>query len=144
VLGDVEIGEDCIVLPGAVVRGDFGYIKIGNGVWIEDNVVVHGAPPGLEIGDKVTIGHGAVINGRKIGSRVLIGINACILHDVEIGDRCIIAAGAVVTDGMKIPDGSFVAGIPAKIVKKTTDEQLFWVERDPLLGLAEEYKKRGW
>ena len=147
VQGDVEIGENCIVLPGAVIRGDFGSIKIGKNVLIEDNAVVHGAPLGLDIGDNVTIGHGAVVNGRRIGNKVLVGINASVLHEVEIGDRCIIAAGAVVTQGMKVPSGSFVAGVPAEIIGETSEEQLEeWLERHPPLfpRLAEEYKKAGW
>src|SRR4030042_1839893 len=89
IIGDVEIGEGCAAFPGAVVRGDFGLIRIGKNVMIEDNVVLHGAPSGLDIGDGVTFGHGAVVNSRRIGSKVLIGMNATILHDSEIGDRCI-------------------------------------------------------
>jgi len=131
VVGEVEIGENCAVLPGAVIRGDFGGITIGKNVVIEDNVVVHGGPPCLDIGDDVTIGHGAVVNARRIGSKVLVGMNATVLHQVETGDRCIIAAGAVVTEGMKIPSDSFVAGVPAKVIGKATEKQLKWVERTP-------------
>ncbi len=148
IIGDVAIGEGCAAFPGAVVRGDFGPIRIGSNVMIEDNVVVHGAPSGLDIGDGVTLGHGAVINSRRIGSKVLIGMNATILHDSEIGDRCIIAAGAVVGQGMKVPDNSFVAGVPGRIVGKATKEQLQWVEHDPALyswwlEMLQEYKKGG-
>ena len=148
IIGDVEIGEGCAAFPGAVVRGDFGLIRIGSHVMIEDNVVVHGAPSGLDIGDGVTLGHGAVINSRRIGSKVLIGMNATILHDSEIGDNCIIAAGAVVGQGMKVPDGSFVAGVPGRVVGKATKEQLQWVEHDPAmyswwLEMLEEYRKSG-
>lgn len=148
IIGDVEIGEGCAAFPGAVVRGDFGPIRIGSNVMIEDNVVVHGAPSGLDIGDGVTLGHGAVINSRSIGSRVLIGMNATILHDSEIGNRCIIAAGAVVGQGMKVPDDSFVAGVPGRIVGKATREQLQWVEHDPALyswwlEMLQDYKKGG-
>src|SRR5512136_1946200 len=148
VLGDVVIGERCAAFPGAVVRADFGPIRIGDEVLIEDNVVLHGAPSGLDIGNGVTLGHGAVINSRRIGNKVLIGMNATILHDSEIGDRCIIAAGAVVGEGMKVPDGSFVAGVPGRIVGKATEEQLWWVERDPavhawLLELIDQYKREG-
>ncbi len=146
IIGDVEIGEDCVAFPGAVVRGDFGAIRIGSSVLIEDNVVVHGAPSGLDIGDGVTLGHGAVVNSRSIGSKVLIGINATVLHDAVIGDHCIIAAGAVVLEGMKVPDGSFVAGVPGKIVGKASPEQLKWVEHDPglrswWLELLQKYKQ---
>ena len=146
VLGDVEIGKYCCVMPGAVIRADFGSIRIGQNVWIEDNTVLHCDHPGLDIGDNVTVGHGAVVNGRRIGDKVLIGINASILHEAEIGDRCIIAAGAVVTQGTKIPSGSLVAGVPAKVIGETTEEKLnSWVGRSPQwsLKLAKEYKKQG-
>ena len=146
IVGDAEIGERCLIMPGAVIRADFGPIRIGNGVWVEDNAVVHGAPPCLEIGDDVTIGHGAVVNGSKVGNKVLIGINASILHDVEIGDHSIIAAGAVVPEGMKIPRGSFVAGVPAKIVREASRELIEkWLQRDPewYETLIKKYKEKG-
>lgn len=146
IVGDVVIGENCLVMPGAVIRADFANIKVGNGVWVEDNVVLHSAPPGLVIGDDVTIGHGAVVNGIKVGNKVLIGINASVLHDAEIGDNCIIAAGAVVTQGAKIPDGSFVAGVPGRITGAASKELIEkWLERDVewYSRLIGEYRKRG-
>lgn len=145
IVGDVEIGENCTVWPGAVVRGDFGSIRIGNNSHIEDNAVVHGAPPSLDIGDNVVIGHGAVVNARRIGNKVLVGINAAVLHEVETGDDCIIAAGAVVTRGMQIPSGSFVTGVPAKIVGKISEKHLMWVVDGPPFysQWAQEYKKQG-
>lgn len=146
IIGDVEIGENCLVMTGAVIRGDFGSIRIGKNVWIEDNVVLHSDYLGLSIGDDVTVGHGAVVNGWKIGSKVLIGINASVLHQVEIGDSCVIGAGAVITQGTKIPSGSFVAGVPARVTGEVTEELLKeWVGRDSqiLLQLAEGYRKHG-
>jgi carbonic anhydrase/acetyltransferase-like protein (isoleucine patch superfamily) len=148
ILGDVVIGERCAAFPGAVVRADFGPIRVGDDVLIEDNVVLHGDPKGLEIGNSVTLGHGAVVNSRRIGNQVLIGMNATVLHESEIGNRCIIAAGAVVGEGMTVPDGSFVAGVPGRIVDKATQSQLWWVDRDPtmhawLLQLIEQYKREG-
>ncbi len=85
ILGDVVIGERCAAYPGAVVRADFGPIRIGDDVLIEDNVVLHGDPKGLDIGNSVTLGHGAVVNSRRIGNQVLIGMNATVLHESEIG-----------------------------------------------------------
>ena len=148
ILGDVVIGERSAAFPGAVVRGDFGPIRVGDEVLIEDNVVLHGAPTGLDIGNGVTLGHGAVVNSRRIGNQVLIGMNATILHDSEIGNRCIIAAGAVVGEGMKVPDGSFVAGVPGRIVGKATKSQLQWVDHDPAmhswwLEMLKQYKREG-
>jgi len=133
IMGDVVIGENSAVFPGAVIRADFGRINIGSRVLVEDNVVLHCAPPGMDVGDDVTFGHGAAVNLRRIGSKVLVGMNSTLLHDAEIGDRCIIAAGTVVGQGMKVPDGSFVAGVPGRVVGESTDKQLEWVERQPEL-----------
>jgi carbonic anhydrase/acetyltransferase-like protein (isoleucine patch superfamily) len=127
VIGDVEIGENSSVWPGAVIRGDFGSIRIGDNSQIEDNCVVHTGSP-LVIGDSVHIGHGAVIHCSRIGNNVLIGSNATLLDDAEIGDSCIVAANCLVSRGMKVLDSSFVAGIPAKVKGKTTASQTASVE----------------
>ena len=112
VIGDVEIGEGCSIWPGAVIRGDFGLIRVGKNTNIQDNCIVHAE---VGIGNDVTIGHGAVVHCKRIGNNVLVGINATLLDDVEIEDYCLIAAGAVVSVGSKIPSYSFVAGVPAKV-----------------------------
>jgi len=114
VIGDVEIGENSGVWPGAVIRGDFTSIKIGGNTMIEDNSVVHTGVP-MEIGDNVIIGHSVVVHGTKIGNNTLIGNNATILDNAEVGSFCIIGAGCLVSQDMKIPDSSFVVGIPAEI-----------------------------
>jgi carbonic anhydrase/acetyltransferase-like protein (isoleucine patch superfamily) len=149
VIGDVEIGEHSSVWPGAVIRGDIGEIKIGKNSVVEDNCVIHSGSPTLPpighatIGDNVIIGHGAVSNGRKIGNNVMIGMNATVLHDVEIGDNSIIAAGCVVKE--KIPDNSFVTGVPGQIKGKVTAEQLWWTQNSPSIyqELAQRYKSEG-
>jgi carbonic anhydrase/acetyltransferase-like protein (isoleucine patch superfamily) len=151
IIGDVQIGENCSVWPGAVIRGDFGCITIGNNTAVEDNVVLHaGSPtPGAEqrlvIGEYSHIGHGAVINCSRIGNHVLVGMNATLLHDVVIGDYCIIAAASLVRQGMQVPNKSFVVGVPARIKKEATPEQLWWVEQAPeeYLKLMMIYKKEG-
>ncbi|MBI2846354.1 MAG: gamma carbonic anhydrase family protein [Chloroflexi bacterium] len=122
VVGNVEIGEHSNVWPGAVIRADFGPIRIGKYTSIQDNSVLH-VDDELEIGDHILIGHGVIVHGRKIGSNVLLGNNATILNNTEIGDFCIIGAGAVVPPGMVIPSGSFVIGIPARIQREITPEQ---------------------
>lgn len=150
IVGDVEIGENSNVWPGSVIRADFGRIKIGSNVCVEDNCVIHsGSLSSLledtTIGDKVIFGHGAVVNCRKIGNNVLVGINCTILHDTEIGDFCVIAAGCLVKQGIKIPDNSFVAGVPGEILGKPTVQQLRWIQ-DGLRRyskLAKRYKKCG-
>jgi len=146
IMGEVVIGEDCAVFPGAVIRADFGPIKMGKQVLVEDNVVLHCATSGLEIGDDVTFGHGAVVNSRRIGNKVLVGMNSTLLHDAEIGNQCIIAAGTVVGQGMKVPNGSFVSGVPGKITGKATEKQLQWVEREPKLfnWMMDLYRRKGY
>ena len=149
IIGDVEIGENCVVMPGAVIRADLGKITIGDNTIVEDNCVIHsGSLDGFEdivIGENVVIGHGAVNHARKIGNNVLIGINATILHDAEIGDFCIIAAGALVGQGAKIPDRSFVAGVPGKVKKEVSQQQLLWTQlgSQAYIELAKQYKKEG-
>jgi carbonic anhydrase/acetyltransferase-like protein (isoleucine patch superfamily) len=152
VIGEVEIGEHSSVWPGAVIRADFGSIRIGNNTAVEDNCVLHSGTPNepgyrenMTIGDNVHIGHGAVLNCRKIGNKVLIGMNATALHNAEIGNNCIIAAGCLVKEGAKIPDGSFVAGVPGRVMGKATKEQLWWVEEAPeaYKEMTERYKVEG-
>jgi carbonic anhydrase/acetyltransferase-like protein (isoleucine patch superfamily) len=150
IVGDVEIGEDANVFPGAVIRGDFGRISIGRNTSVEDNCVIHSGTPSsavgdVDIGDRVLIGHGAVLNCRKIGSSVLIGMNATILHDAEIGDYCIIGAGCLVGQGMKVPANSFVVGVPGKIKGNPTEQQLWWVQEGykHYAELARQYRSQG-
>ena len=146
VVGDVEIGENCGVWPGAVIRADFGRIKIGNIVEVEDNCVLHATPDApMEIGDNVVITHCAMVHARRVGSNVFIGINSTILPGAEIGDYCVIAANTVVAEGMIVPDRSFVAGVPAEIKGKVTEKQLVWVKRHPSVypQLAKQYKEQG-
>lgn len=119
IVGDVEIGQNSSVWPGVVIRGDYGKITIGKNSAIQDNCVIH-TDDYLNIGNNVSIGHGAVIHGHQIGNNVLIGINAVILDSAEIGNFCLIAAGAVVKQNAKIPDGSLVIGVPG-IVRTLTE-----------------------
>ncbi|HEY78447.1 MAG TPA: gamma carbonic anhydrase family protein [Dehalococcoidia bacterium] len=145
IIGDVEIGEDCGIWPGVIIRGDFAPIKIGRGTDIEDNSVIHTATP-MEIGDNIIIGHGVVMHGQKIGHNTLVGNNATILDEAEIGDNCIIAAGCVVTERMKIPDQSFVTGIPAKIKAKITADQMAKFDKHDVYyskELKQAYKEQG-
>jgi carbonic anhydrase/acetyltransferase-like protein (isoleucine patch superfamily) len=144
IIGDVEIGENSNVWPGAVIRADFAAIKIGRYVDIEDNCTLH-AGNDMEIGDNVIVGHGAVVHSRKVGSKVLIGMNATTLHNSEIGDHCIIAAGSVVTEGMIVPSDSFVVGIPGKVKGRVSEKQKGWMEGHENFypDLAKQYKEQG-
>ena len=121
VVGDVTIGEGSSVWPGAVVRADFAPIRIGRHTHIEDNCTIHEGNP-IDIGDHVTIGHNSVVHCRRVGNNTLIGIHATLLNGAEIGDECVVAAGAVVMAGAKIPDRSFVVGLPAEVRPLTEDQ----------------------
>ena len=127
VMGNVEFGEGCSVWPGAVIRGDTpggehgSRMTIGQNSHFEDNTTVHFTK---QIGNRVVLGHGAVVEAYSIGDNVLIGDNATVLAYSTIGNNCIIAAGSTVKEGMKIPDNSFVTGSPAKIKAPITPKQL--------------------
>ena len=144
VIGDVEIGENSSVWPGAVIRGDTCKIVIGQSSSLEDNCVVHGATR-VTIDDNVIIGHGAVVHCRKIGSNVLIGNNVTLLDGAEIGDSCIVGAGSLVLPGTKVPENSVVMGAPAQVKEKVTKKQ-----RDEIMQgsafyvkLAQRYLEQG-
>lgn len=114
VVGDVEIGDDSSVWPGAVVRGDYGSIRIGANTAIEDNCVVHCAGE-MVIGDHDIIGHAVTMHGAAIGSNCLIGNASVLLDHSRIGDLCVVTAGALVLARTEVPDRSWVVGSPARI-----------------------------
>ena len=107
-VGDIRVGENCSIWPGAVIRADINPLRMGDNILIEDNAVLHGI---REIGDNVVIGHGAVVECSHIGSYVLIGDNATLTLRTSVGSYCIIGAGAVVPEGMHVPDNSLVLGV---------------------------------
>lgn len=125
VIGDVVIGDESSVWFGATVRGDFGPIRIGERCSVQDSATVHvfhtdSGPVPTVIGDDVTIGHGAVIEGCVVGDGVLIGANAVLLPGVSVGDGSIVAASALVRSGEQVPAGHLIAGVPAKLVGPTS------------------------
>ena len=144
VVGDVEIGPESNIWPGAVIRGDCGKIAIGNNTSIEDNCVVHGNGD-MIIGHHVIAGHGAIIHGIKIGNYILIGNNAVVLNDVEVGDFSIIGAGAVIAEGMKIPEQSLCTGTPARIKGRVSSQWLAQIKDGAAFytDLARKYKQQG-
>jgi carbonic anhydrase/acetyltransferase-like protein (isoleucine patch superfamily) len=144
VVGDVEMGAESSVWPGAVLRADFSPIRIGANTHIEDNVTVHQGPPGIEIGDNVTIGHNAVIHCRRIGNTTLIGNSATLLDGAEIGESCVVAAGAVVRPGTIVPDRSFVVGVPATVRPLSEEMQANTTSwNQGYAALARKYKEAG-
>ena len=118
--GDVELGDFVGISAYAVLRGDEGKIKVGERSNIQEHCTLHGKV--VSVGNDVTVGHGATLHGCKIGNNVLVGMGAIVMDEAEIGDWCIIGAGAVVTPGMKIESGSLVVGLPAKVIRKINDE----------------------
>jgi carbonic anhydrase/acetyltransferase-like protein (isoleucine patch superfamily) len=144
IIGDVEIGENSGVFPGAVIRGDFGKIIIGNHTMIEDNTVVHAGFDPLEIGDHCTVGHSVVLHCIKVGNNCLIGNNATILDNTKIGNFCVVAAGALVEQGKNIPDGSMVTGVPGVIKGKVSEARMEKLKRgNPwYTELVKKYKSR--
>jgi carbonic anhydrase/acetyltransferase-like protein (isoleucine patch superfamily) len=119
VIGDVRIGKNCYVGHGAILRGDYGTIKIGNEAVIEEGVVIH-APPDehCTIGNRVVVGHGAVVHARSIGDSAMIGMGAILSIRSGIGSRSIIAEGAVVKRAQQVPSSVVMAGNPSQKVRE--------------------------
>lgn len=126
VVGDVEFGEGCSVWFNTVVRGDVNWIRIGANTNIQDGAVLHvtnGSAP-LRIGSGVTIGHLAMLHGCTVENHCLIGMQATVLDGVIVGEESLVAAGAVVLENTIIPPRSLVAGVPAKVRRSLTDEEV--------------------
>lgn len=125
VTGDVTIGEDSSVWFNAVLRGDCAPIRIGRRTNIQDNCVLH-ADPGepCVIGDDVTVGHLAIVHGAEVGDNVVIGMHAVVMNRAKVGANSIIAVGAVVTEGVEIPPGSLVMGLPGKVKRALTEIEI--------------------
>tara|TARA_R110002124_G_scaffold127268_3_gene287145 strand:+ start:788 stop:1255 length:468 start_codon:yes stop_codon:yes gene_type:complete len=124
-IGRIHLAHEVSVWPGAVLRGDNEPITVGEGSNLQDGCVIH-TDPGypVDIGCQVTVGHLAMLHGCKIGDGVLVGMNATLLNGAEIGDHCIIGAGALVTSGKRFPPRSLIMGVPAKVVRELTDDEV--------------------
>lgn len=127
VTGNVIIGKDCYIGPGAAIRGDWGAIVLKDGVNVQENCVVHVFPgKSVVLEPDAHIGHGAIIHGAHIGRNVLVGMNAVVMDDAQIGAESIIGALAFVKAETEIPARSLVVGSPAKVIKKVSDEMIAW------------------
>ena len=127
VTGDVRIGKDVYIGPGAAIRGDWGTIIIKDGGNVQENCTIHMFPgKTVVLEESAHIGHGAIIHGAAIGRNVLVGMNAVLMDDVVVEEESIIGALAFVRAGEKIPRRSLVVGNPAKIVKQVSDEMIAW------------------
>jgi carbonic anhydrase/acetyltransferase-like protein (isoleucine patch superfamily) len=144
-VGDIRIGKNSSIWPGAVLRADRFRIEIGCNCSIQDNCVVHAGVADVIIGDNVTVGHGSVIHCVRIGDNVLIGMHTSLGMFVEIGDDCIIGAHSMVKDSLKIPPRSLVMGVPARIKRTVNRKEIeriisganFYVD------LSRDFKKQG-
>lgn len=126
-IGDVIVGARCYVGPLASLRGDFGRLVMEDGANLQDTCVMHGFPgTDTVIGVDGHIGHGAVIHGARIGRNALVGMNAVVMDNAVVGDECIVAASAFIKAGMEIPPRKLVAGVPAKIVRDLSDQEIAW------------------
>ena len=127
VTGNVIIGKNCYIGPGAAIRGDWGQIILEDGVNVQENCAVHMFPgKSIILKESAHIGHGAIIHGANLGRNCLIGMNTVIMDDAEIGDECIVGAMAFVKAETKIPNRSLVVGNPAKVIKQVSDEMISW------------------
>jgi carbonic anhydrase/acetyltransferase-like protein (isoleucine patch superfamily) len=122
VIGKVTIGEECYIAPGAVVKGDYGEIKIGNGVSIQDNVVIHARPDeNTNIGSNVTLGHGCIVHNATIRDDAVIGMGAIVSDYAIVGSWAIVGEGAVVRARFEVPDEKIAVGVPAKVIGDVKD-----------------------
>ncbi len=127
VTGNVTIGKNVYIGPGAAIRGDWGGIIIEDGCNVQENCTVHMFPGiTVRLEESAHIGHGAIIHGATIGRNSLIGMNAVIMDEVEIGSECIIGALSFIKAGEKIPPRSLYAGNPAKFIKEVSDQMIQW------------------
>ena len=135
-IGDIELGPESSVWPGAVIRADSGKIVIGARSNVQDNSVIH-ADADASIGDDVTIGHGVVCHSRSIGDGALIGNGAVLNDGVEVGEGSLVAAGAVLPERMVVPAGSLVRGTPGRVLGPVRDRH-----RELMRGAAKSYVER--
>lgn len=144
VYGHVTIGEHVSVLFGSVIRAEYDLIEVGAGTNVQDNSVVHcDEDIPCTIGERVTVGHGVVIHGAKIGDRALIGIGARVLNGATIGEGAWLAAGAVLTEDSSIPPWALAMGIPARPIRDLTDDEATRADEgvDRYIELATAYRE---
>jgi gamma-carbonic anhydrase len=130
-IGNVVLGDDVSIWFGAVLRADVEKIVVGARTNIQDNAVLHVDLPDIAtvLGDDVTVGHAAVLHGCRVGNGALIGMHATVLNNAVIGEGAIVAAHALVPPGMHVPPRTLVAGVPAKVRRELTDEEVEHVKR---------------
>jgi len=147
VIGDVEIGEESSIWMCVVIRGDVHRIRIGRRTNVQDGTVVHvmSETNPTTIGDHVTIGHGAIVHGCTIEDYCLIGMGAILLNGAHVGTQCIVAAGTLLVESMKVPSRSLVMGSPGKVKRLLTQAEIAGIQRyaDRYVEYRLEYMKGG-
>ena len=127
VTGNVIIGKDVYIGPGAAIRGDWGGIVIEDGCNVQENCTIHMFPGvTVRLKEGSHIGHGAIVHGANVGKNCLVGMNSVLMDNVEVGDECIIGALCFVKTNEKIPARSLVVGNPARIIRQVSDEMIAW------------------
>jgi carbonic anhydrase/acetyltransferase-like protein (isoleucine patch superfamily) len=130
VIGKVTLEEDCSIWFGAVLRGDNEPIKLGARTNIQEHVMIHTDPKfPCTVGPDCTVGHRAILHGCTLGAGVLIGMGAIVLNGAKVGDNCLIGAGTLVAEGREIPNNSLVLGMPGKVVREVTEDQIAMIKR---------------
>ena len=125
IVGDVEIGSDSSVFPGAQIRGDCEPIRIGKGTNIQENSCLHvSVGSKLTVGDNVTVGHAVTLHGCTIEDNVLVGMGSIVMDDAVISRDCVVGAGSLVTQRKSFEPGTLIMGRPARAVRKLTDEEI--------------------
>ena len=141
-IGDVRVGDNCYIGHGAILRGDYGTIEIGNGTAVEEGVIIHVPPEETcRIGEKVTLGHGAIIHSKSIGDLAVIGMGVVLSIWAEIGEHSIVGEGSVVRMKQNIPSGVVVGGNPACIIREVSseDDDLWNYGKQVYMDVARKY-----
>jgi phenylacetic acid degradation protein len=126
-IGDVLVGPDCYVAPGASLRGDFGRILLGAGSNVQDNCVLHSFPgQDVRLEEESHVGHGAVLHGCSVRRGALIGIHAVVMDGVVVGEEAFVGASSFVRAGFVVPPRTLVTGVPARVVRELKAEELAW------------------
>ena len=153
VIGDVEIGPNSSVWPGAVIRGDFGKIKIGESTCIQDNSVLHAADiqkedetefVPVDIGDRVVLGHQTLVHGAEIEDECLIGAGAIVFNRAKVNTHSLVGMGAAVLEDVEVPSRKIVVGIPARTMRDMEEEEINQIKKraQSYVEMAKKYKKK--
>ena len=146
IIGEVTVGPEVSVMPSAVLRGDQGPIEIGAKSNIQDGAICH-ATEGvstMRVGERVTVGHGAIIHGAHVGDDCIVGMGSILLDNAVISPWTIVAAGALVPPGKEYPEGVLLVGSPAKVARPITEEERGMIEHSwkEYVRLSKEYRSQ--